>query len=162
MPASTVPAYRQPSPAPVTAPDGFEDGLRKIARALRGSVGDLTDREKDWLYDLAREEARYPMPTVRKLCALSRRSRNPAVRNAFAELVRRECLEGTDVSVTQAFGIELRSNGPTDIAQWEFARDKNPITYQRAKAQLQEQIAASELALLAVVRWGRQQGLEGA
>jgi hypothetical protein len=155
-------AYRQPTAAPAIAPDPFEDGLRKVARALRDTIPDLADREYDFLCDIAREETRYPMPTVRKLCALARRSRQPIVRIAFAELIRLECLPetGTDVGVTSSFDLELRANGPTDIAQRNFERDRNPITYARAKSALEHQIATSELALLSVVRWGRQHGLE--
>lgn len=157
MGAATSPAYRQVEASP--AVDPFEAKLREIARQLRETIPNLTDRETEFLHDMARVECRYPMPTVRKLCALSRRSRNPAVRAAFAELIRNECLVASDdLSVTGMFGLEMRTTGPTDIAQRDFERDKNPITYAKVKAALEQQIASTELALLAVVRWGARNG----
>lgn len=161
MGAAATREYQNALPRPAAIPDTFEAGLRAIARHLRDSVADLTERETAFLYDLAREEVRYPMPTVRKLCALSRRSRNPRVREAFAELIRQESLAlDADLSVTVGFDLETRATGPADVAQRQFERDRNPITYARAKAALQEQVASSELALLALVRFGRQQGWE--
>lgn len=159
--SSVAAMYRQGDAAPAVLPDSFEDGLRRIARALRESIPDLTDRETDFLYDLAREESRYPMPTVRKLCALSRRSRNARVREAFAELIRVHSIAlESDAGVTFTFDLEMRATGPADIAQRQFERDKNPITYARVKAALEEQVATSQLALLAVLRWGEKNGLE--
>lgn len=158
-------AYRQgdrpAADVPGMLPDPFEEGLRKIARALRESVAELSPRETEFLYDLARDERRYPMPTVRKLCGLSRRSRNPLHREALAELIRLEstAMEG-DVAITAAFDIETPSTGPADIAQRHFERDRNPITYARVKAALEHQIAATQVALLSVVRWGAKNGLE--
>lgn len=153
--------YRQSSASPATPPDSFEGAIRKVARGLRESIPDLSDRDKEFLYDMAREETRYPMPTVRRLCALSRRSRDPIARDAFATLILELSVNGDEeAAVTRAFDLELRSTGPADIAQRAFEREKNPITYERVKAALEAQRATTDLALLAVVRWGRQNGLE--
>lgn len=160
---ATSASYRTPHTPPALLPDPFDHRLRAIAKDLRGpgGVSDLTDRERDFLYDLAREETRYPMPTVRKLCALSRRARNPMVREAFAELIRECSLPGNvDPSVTAAFDHETRATGPADIAQRNFERARNPITYARCKEALELQVATSQLALATVVRWGQMNGLE--
>ena len=152
---------RQAATNPANHPDPFETGMRAVAHALRDTVPDLSPSDKEFLYDLAREETRYPMPTVRKLCALARRSRNPVAREAFATIVRELCFsDDNDVTVTRSFDLELRSTGPADIAQRQFEKDKNPVTYARVKAALEAQLSTTELALLAVVRWGRQNGLE--
>lgn len=158
-----APAYQTPEVAPALLPDPFDDRLREIAKDLRGpgGVADLTDRERDFLYDLAREETRYPMPTVRKLAALSRRARSPMVREAFAELIREYSLPANAVpSVTAAYDHETRATGPADIAQRAFERDRNPITYARAKEALQHQLETTQLALVTTVRWGQRNGLE--
>ena len=155
--------YQTQEVAPALLPDPFDVKLRVLAQDLRGPGGvvDLSDRERDFLYDLAREETRYPMPTVRKLCALSRRARNPLVREAFAELIREYSVPANaDPSVTAAYDHETRSTGPADIAQRAFERDRNPITYARAKEALELQLAATQLALATTVRWGQKNGLE--
>jgi hypothetical protein len=156
-------AYRTHAVEPVNIPgDDFEKGMRTIARLLRGSVPSIGARDTDFLYDLAREEVRYPMPTVRKICALSRRSTNTMAHGAFAELIRRECTpDDAAPGVTIAFDLETRKTGPADVAQRDFEKNRNPITYARAKAALTEQSEAAQHALLALVRWGRQNGLEG-
>lgn len=154
--------YRQPGADSAARPDPFEGAIKRLARGLRESIPDLSDRDKEFLYDMAREETRYPMPTVRRLCALSRRSKDPIARGAFAALVFELCVnENEEAAVTKAFDLELRSTGPADIAQRAFELDRNPITYERCKAALKTQASATELALLNLVRWGRQNGLEG-
>lgn len=160
---ATSALYRTPHTPPALLPDPFDDRLRAIAKDLRGpgGVSDLTDRERDFLYDLAREETRYPMPTVRKLCALSRRARNPMVREAFAELIREFSVPAeADPSVTAAYDHETRATGPADIAQRAFERDRNPITYARAIDALQLQLETTQLALATTKRWGQRNGLE--
>lgn len=161
MGARSVPAYRTEHAPPALLPDPFDAALRTVARQLRESVPDLTPRETEFLYDLAREEARYPMPTVRKLCGLSRRCRSPKVREAFAELIREYSLPAdADASVTAAFDHEQRATGPADITQRAFERDRNPITYARCKEALELQVATSQLALATLLRWGEKNGLE--
>lgn len=153
--------YQIPSADPAARPDSFEARLRKIARRLRETIADLTDRETAFLYDLAREEARYPMPTVQKLCGLSRRSRNPMARDAFAQLIRDYSVPVTvDSGITAAFDLETPVPGRVDLLQRQFDRDRNPITYARVKAALEEQVAVSQLALESVKHWGRKHGLE--
>lgn len=152
--------YRTPHTPPALLPDAFDGALRTVARQLRQTIPDLTSRETEFLYDLAREEARYPMPTVRKLCALSRRCRNARVRESFAELIRQYSVPAdANPSVTSAFDHELRATGPADIAQRNFERDRNPITYARCKEALELQVATSQLALATLVRWGERNGM---
>jgi hypothetical protein len=161
--SSGAAVYRPSETTPAVAPDSFDARLREIARELRSSISDLSERETEFLYDLAREESRYPMPTVRKLCALSRRSRNPKAREAFAELIREYSIPAdADAAVTATFDLETRATGPADVAQRQFERDKNPITYARVKDALELQVAVSQLALAAVLRWGQRNGLERA
>ena len=156
-PVST-PVYRPPDPAPAIPPDAdpFEAALRAIARRLRESVSDLTLREKEFLYDLAREEARYPMPTVRKICRIARRSELPEDREAFANLILAESLPAIDSSCLRtAFDLETPAPGEADPLQ--RALEHNPTcreTWQRCRDALARQLAASRHALHAVLQHG--------
>lgn len=153
--------YRISESPPATNPDSFEARLRKIAQQLRQTIADLAPRETNFLYDLAREETRYPMPTVLKICGLSRRSRNPMAREAFAQLIRDYSVPLTaDAGITAAFDLETPVPGRVDLLQRQFDRDRNPITYARVKGALEEQVAVSQLALESVKHWGRKNGLE--
>lgn len=153
MQTANAPGYRQAAPTPAISPvDAFEAGLRQVAQQLLATVPDLTQREKDWLYDMAREECRYPMPTVRKLCAVSRRSRRADVREAFAELIRSDSTPiGEAMPVKKAFDLETPAPGMADVEQRAFETNPNPITWQRCKDALQRQLAVTKAALCSVV-----------
>lgn len=149
--------YRHHRPDPAISPDQdpFEAGQRAIARRLLKSVPDLTPRERDFLYDLAREEVRYPMPTVRKICRISRRSANAADREAFAELIRGESLPQAEVNLREAFDHETAATGPADVAQREFERNPTcPTAWQRCKDALHQQVVRSRRALDVVLHLG--------
>jgi len=130
----------------------WDAGMRTVARLLQEDVPDLTAREREFLYDLAREEARYPMPTVRKIAALARRARNAAARDAFAELVRAEStpLE-QQPPVRETFDVETASTGPADVAQRMYETNPNPSTWSRCRDLLYRQMVATRDAFYAVM-----------
>lgn len=160
MRTESAPAYRPASASPAVTPgDPFETELRRIARALRESVPNLTAREQEFLYDLAREEARYPMPTVRKICRLARRSSSVEAREAFAELIRAESSHPDALPVDKAFDLECPVPGVADVAQRQFETNPNPITWARCKDALYRQFVVSRAALQAVLA-ARPNGVE--
>lgn len=149
--------YRRPDPAAAIAPaaDPFEAGLRAIARRLQQSVPDLTAREREWLHDLAREECRYPMPTVRKLNRVSRRSMNAEDREAFAELIRADSLPPAPTCVRTAFDLETAATGPADVEQRRLEQEpRDHATWTRCRDALTRQLAATRRALDAVLHLG--------
>lgn len=154
---AAAPTYRPPDPAPAIAPeaDPFEVELREVARRLRKSVPNLTPRERDFLDDLARTEIRYPMPTVRKICRLSRRSTDPAAREGFAELIRADSLPADALSLTAAFDLETPAPGEADPLQ--RALEQNPMcptAWRRCRDALARQLVATRRALDAVLQMG--------
>lgn len=134
--------------------DPFETELRRIARSLRETIPNLTKREQEFLYDLARDEVRYPMPTVRKICRLSRRSTDPATREAFAELIRAESGTGDALPVKEAFDLETPVTGAADVAQRAFESNPNAITLADCIGSLRRQLAGTKEALKSVLQFG--------
>lgn len=154
MPASTTRTYRGSAAAPVStrkSAEAFADEVRFIARRLLFSVQDLTSDERDWLSDLARDEVRYPMVTVRRLCAVSRRSRTVEDREAFAELIRAEStpVDGAP-SLPLAFDLETAAPGPADVAQRAYERAPCPSTFARCRETLLRQLVSTRDALNAL------------
>lgn len=144
-------SYRQPVVVPAEN-DPFQDGLREIAQDAQRSVPDLTAREREWLQDMARKECRYPMPTVRKLCAILRRSRNAEHRELFAQLIRNECSSGA-IAVPAAFDLECPKPGRADVSQRAFEKNPNPITAAACRRDLEAQLVTTQIALDAVSNW---------
>lgn len=151
LPARSV---YQDSRAPLAC-DGFEGQLRSIAKRLLDSVSDLSDREKSWLFDMARPQTRYLMVTVRRLCAVSRRSRRLEDREAFASLVLSESTPADALPIDRAFTLEISATGPADVAQHAFESDKTPITAGRCREALERQLVMTKAALEAVKQWER-------
>lgn len=153
-------AYRQTASSPASTPahrdDPFEEGLRQIAKRLRTSIAQLTEREREFLHDLARAEARYCMPTVRKIAALSRRSRRVDDREAFATLILAESTPDVESDVEKAFETEAPCTGAADVQQRAFELHPTVITAARCRAALERQLATTREALGAVREWQRR------
>jgi len=137
--------YRPSPPAPAFA---FEAGLRAVARQLAASVPDLSEREREWLSDMARDEVRYHMVTVQRLCAAARRSTDLTAREAFAELIRATSMPAKQtLPVPVAFDLETPAPGVADVAQRAYERDPNPSTLTRCRQALARQLAVTRIAL---------------
>lgn len=151
-------AYRQHPAAPAMNPvaDPFESELRAIARELREELGpELSGRDREFLYDLAREEARYPMPTVRKICRLSRRARRPELRERFANLILAESLPAIEPCLRTAFDLETPAPGEADPLQRALEQNPTcPHTWQRCRDALARQLARTRVAFNAVMQIG--------
>lgn len=138
--------------------DPFEQQVRAIAQRLRQSVPDLTAREVSWLDELAREECRYPMITVRRICAAARRSRRVEDREAFADLILAECTPADAMPIEEALDLETRADSADDVPQRDFELHPSPITFARCRDALVRQSAATHQALRSLFAWQRKEG----
>ena len=141
-------------------PEAFDEALGFIARRLRFSVTDLTEKERDLLDDYGRGaskdgEVRYRLKTLRALLAIAARSNRLEDRDALPELFRAEILRlaGAEHCLTTAFDVETATTGPADVAQREFEKAPSPGTWIIARDALMKQAAATRFAIDALLIW---------
>jgi hypothetical protein len=167
IPATTTAAYQRPARGPVparTKTDRFDHQIGFIARRFKFSVRNLSDAETQLLDDYARGasyngEARHRLITFRRLCAIARRSRSPEDREALAELVRAECIDGVEPTPFEiAFDLETPVPGATDDAQRQFERNPTPISWRRCLDSLKRQETVTKIARFAVEHFGTVRG----
>jgi len=128
----------------------FAKGLARVANRLLFSVPDLTDDERQLLFDYARDEARYPMKTLNKLMAISRRSTREEDQVALPELVRAHASAPAAIDVASAFDAETEAQGRADVAQRIFERNRDAGSRQAVSEALALQLAATRRSLDAV------------
>lgn len=132
--------------AAVVAESRFTGALGEFAhQLLRALPEDTTTQDRQFLKDVARGEGRYKLVTLRRLSTLSRRSSDPAHREALAEIIRADTLAGetTDVSIEELFDEETQAQAECDREQLKFARNPTCPT----KRQRLIQAAHRQLAL---------------
>lgn len=106
-------------------PESFEAGLALVARRLLFSAVGLSDGDRQFLHDVTRSEARFPMRALQRLVAISRRSVQPDDREALPELIRREILgDESAMTVAAAFDFETSAQGEADMAQRRYERNR--------------------------------------
>lgn len=133
----------------------FEPLVKRIAHRLLASVPDLSDRDRQWLKDIAREETRYQFVTLQRLCDVSRRSRRLEDREAFAALILSESTPADALPIDRAFTLETPATGAADVEQRHFELEPTPITAGRCREALERQLATTKAALEAVRQWER-------
>lgn len=137
--------------AAVVAESRFTGELGEFAhQLLRALPDDATTQDRQFLKDVARGEGRYKLVTLRRLSALSRRSANPAHREALAEIIRADTLAGerAEVSIEELFSEETRAQSECDLEQLQFAaHPKCPTTRQRLTIALRRQLALTRRLL---------------
>lgn len=140
------------APRPTLTGTAFEEQLQSLAQRLLSSVLGLTTADKQFLRDLARDEARYPMRTLRRLIGLAAMSVRPEDREALAELVRAEILAQTQSAfcLATAFDHETEANGAADVAQRAYERERTRSTWEWCLSTLTRQMAATRQAIDAV------------
>lgn len=150
------------APSAPSAPrvdDPFVAGLQTIARRLLFSTPRLASTDRQFLYDVARQEARFPMTGLRRLMAIAAHSTKPEDREALPELIRAECLVGVHaVDVAIAFDEETAAQGIADVAQRAYERHPSPTTQARVVEAFTAHLTGLRRSLDAVLSSGRTVG----
>lgn len=94
------------------------EGFREWARVALASIDGLTTDERQRLSDVQRKDTRYGFGLVAELCAIARRSNDPAVYLGPAEVLRTVVLTSQAApSLNQCEDEETRAQAETDLAQ---------------------------------------------
>lgn len=130
----------------------FEQQLQFLARRLLFSAVGIAAADRQFLHDLSRGEARFPMKTFRRLNAIAAHSTKPEDREGPAELMRADILTQTHrhLSLVAAFDAETEAVGPADVAQRRLERAITRATIDEASLTLTRQLVTTREALDAV------------
>jgi len=121
----------------------FVKGLQGIARQLYFSTPRATERDHEFLQEIAREEQRVQMKQLQRLISIAALSTRPEHRLALVDLIRlhcdtqRECLD-----VVIASDLETEVQGPADVDTRMFERVRTRATKERALTSLRRHYAA--------------------
>lgn len=123
--------------------------LQRLARALYFSAGpNISPRNREFLQDFARGEARYQLVALQRLIMCARASCKPEDREALAEIIRAELLADEPTKcVATAFDYETTANGEANNAQRQFERTRCRSSWERARDALMQQYAATRASL---------------
>lgn len=128
------------------------DDLATVASCLLLTVPSLSPAERQFLYDIRRDEARFPTRAIQRLMELSRRSSRPAHREKISEVIRKHSLPlDESLDVVAASIAETRAQGEADVAVHVFLHDRSPANRERAETALTEHCATMR-TLLDVVK----------
>jgi hypothetical protein len=148
-----VAAPRRHSEAGDGSPDRkrFEEDIQTVARKLIFSCPKASGSDKQFLYDVARAESRFPMRGLERLARIAQQSTRPEHQEALAEVVRRWSSPGSEaLDVARAFDVELKEQTEADVAQREFERFPNKANRERALDRLSAHLIAIRNAIRAV------------
>lgn len=98
----------------------FTDQIRFIAKQLYLSTPRITDRDRQFLSDLARDEVRYPMKAVERLATIAKQSTRPAHQRAFAALIERMSTPAAAIEFAKADTHETVTEGEANNATVRF------------------------------------------
>jgi hypothetical protein len=129
----------------------FQQRIQLIARMLFMSTPRASDSDKQFLHDVARAEARFPMRGLERLARIAQQSTRPEHREALTLLVREFSTPRFGyVSLPAAFDEETRTQGIADMEQRRFERERTRINQERAIEALHAQEIATREAIAAV------------
>lgn len=121
---------------------GLIDDLMTVSRCLLLSVPDLTKGDRQFLYDVMRDEARFPVRGLQRLLDISRRSARPAHREKMAELLRTYCIPADEsMDVVAASIAETQAQGQGDVAVHVFLFDRTAAHRAEALDRMSEHMA---------------------
>lgn len=123
--------------------DMFVDALRTIARQLYFSTPTASEKDHDFLQEIAREERRVQMKQLQRLLGIAAQSTRPEHRLALVDLVRRHCdAQREQLDVLIANDLETEAQGYADCAARAFERTRTRATKERALDTLRRHFAA--------------------
>jgi hypothetical protein len=136
---------RYQTSAPNLAPSGFRSAVVNAAKAAL-QAPNITEQDRQMLYDLRRDEQRYGFRAVERLFDLLSQLPNEGAAMEFVVDVRttisRRRAHRRHAAPTVSFVNETTAQGAADMAQAEYLRNPTPENAARARAALSEQMAA--------------------
>ncbi len=121
----------------------FMDRLRSVARQLYFSTPYASKTDRQFLQDLARDEARVQMKQLQHLMAIASKSTRPEHKVALVDLVRMHCdVEQECLDVVVASDLETEVQGPADLDTRMFEHRRDRPSKERALASLRRHFAA--------------------
>jgi hypothetical protein len=123
------------------------DDLMTVARCLLVSVQDLSKSDRQFLYDMLRDDGRFPVTGLRRLLELSRRSGRKAHREKMPELLRAYCIPDDDsMDIVAASIAETQAQGAGDVTVHRFLFDRSEsLRIQTAEALTEHMVALRRL-----------------
>jgi hypothetical protein len=140
-----LPPMRYQSPAPNLAPSGFRDAVMNAAKAAL-KAPDITEQDRQLLYDMRRDENRYGFRAIERLFDLLAKLPNEGAAMEFVVDVRtsisRRRSHRRHAAPTVSFANETSAQGAADMAQAEYLRNPTPENAARVRATMSSQMAA--------------------
>lgn len=127
--------------------------ITAVARKVMFAAPRLRADDRQFLSDAARGEGRYPMTGVDRMLDCAAQAETAVAREALPEALRGEILRraGVRLDVLTAFEAEEQSNGPANLAQWRFVRERSQAACDDAIEKLMEQQAQTRASIDALL-----------
>lgn len=115
----------------------LESAIVSHASCLLLSVPDLSTSDRQFLYDIRRREARFPIQSWARLAAITRRSLRPAHRAQMHELFKRAEVQPCALTdLIEASLAETEAQAIGDVAVQRFLFDRTAANQREAKASM--------------------------
>jgi hypothetical protein len=131
----------------------LEQAIIAHASCLLMSVPDLSDSERQFLYDIRRQEGRFPTQSWARLLALTGRSRRVEHRSQLGRLFDRSDLPAAALIALKAAALfETEKQGPGDVWIQRLIAEPTPENRDKCSAALRGHRAALDALIVEVER----------